>query len=279
MFVQVAGAGRSFHLAEDAHLRRDGQHALQAVAEIRELLYQAFQLAHRGDRLHYGHYGVHTSAAAPDTSAPSTSAPSTSAPATSAPSTSVTPPHTTPYISADSLDVLPTQHTGIPYVPDPDWTPPRYMHDVVTLPTQLPAPDSSTATMSTHDAVLTDISHVDAEAHIEPPTRARGRGRGFGRGGRRGRGRGADRGRGRAPAADRDTVAPDDGVSQVTAVSDLPPQTGSRASHAVEGGSHPQAPQDTHLRLGEPDIQRVYRRRPRREAHSRDCGTGGRLGH
>ncbi|KAL7234928.1 hypothetical protein ACSBR1_018405 [Camellia fascicularis] len=165
----VAGVGRPFHLAEDAHLRRDGQHALQAVAEIRELLYQAFQLAHREDRLHYGHYGVHTSAAAPDTSAPSTSAPSTSAPATSAPSTSVTPPHTTPYISADSLDVLPTQYTGIPYVPDPDWTPPRYMHDVIAPPTQLSPPDSSTATMSTHDAVLTDISRVDAEAHIEPP--------------------------------------------------------------------------------------------------------------
>ncbi|CAL5331683.1 unnamed protein product [Camellia sinensis] len=119
----VAGAGRSYHLAEDAHFKRDGHHALQAVAEIRELLYQAFQVAHRGDRLHYGHYGVHSSAAAPNTSAPSMSAPSTSAPATSAPSTSVTPPHTTPYIF------------GIPYVPDPDWTPPRYMHDVVTPPT------------------------------------------------------------------------------------------------------------------------------------------------
>ena len=119
MFVQVAGAGRSYHLAEDAHFRRDGQHALQAVAEIRELLYQAFQLAHRGDRLHFGHYGVHTSAAAPDTSALSTSAP-----ATSAPSTSVTPPHTTTYISAAYLDVLPTQHTGIPNMPDPGWTPP-----------------------------------------------------------------------------------------------------------------------------------------------------------
>ncbi|CAL5441134.1 unnamed protein product [Camellia sinensis] len=153
------------------------------------------------------------------------------------------------------------------------------MHDIVTPPTQLPPPDSSTATMSTHDAVLTDISHVDAEAYIEPPPRARGRGRGFGRGGRRGRGRGAGRGRGRAPAADCDTVAPDDGVSQLTAVSDLPPQTGSGAAHAVEGGSHSQAPQDTHLRLGEPDIQRVYRRRPRREVHGRDCGTGGRLGH
>ena len=79
MFVQVAGAGRSFHLAEDAHLRRDAQHALEAIAEIRELLYQAFQFAHRGDRLHYGHYGVHTSAAAPSTSAPSTSAAATSA--------------------------------------------------------------------------------------------------------------------------------------------------------------------------------------------------------
>ncbi|KAL7252540.1 hypothetical protein ACSBR1_007158 [Camellia fascicularis] len=259
----VARAGRSFHLAEDTHLRRDGQHALQAVAEIRELLYQAFQVAHRGDRLHYGHYGVHTSAAAPNTSTPSTSAPSTSAPATSAPSTSVTPPHTTPYISADSLDVLPTQHTGIPYVPDPDWTPPRYMHDVVTPSTQLPPSDSSTATMSTHDAVLPDISYVDAEAHIEPPQSARER----------------PRGRGQGPAADRDTVAPDDGVSQLTAVSDLRPQTGSGTAHAIEGGSHSQASQDTHLRLGAPDIQRVYRRRPRREVHGRGCGTGGRLGH
>ncbi|XP_028069883.1 uncharacterized protein LOC114272394 [Camellia sinensis] len=111
----VAGAGRSYHLAKDAHFRRNGQHALQAVTEIRELLYQAFQVAHRGDRLHYGHYGVHSSAAAPDTSASSTSTPTTSAP-----STSVTPPNTTPYIS------------GIPYVLDPDWTPPRYMHDIIT---------------------------------------------------------------------------------------------------------------------------------------------------
>lgn len=157
MFVQVAGARRPYHLVEDAYFRRDGQHALQAVVEIRELLYQAFQVAHRGDRLHYGHYGVHSSAAAPDTSTPSTSAPSTSAPATSAPLTSVTPPHTTPYISS------------ILYVPDPDWTPPRYMHDVVTPPTQLPPPNSLTATMSTHDAVLINISHVDDEAHIEPP--------------------------------------------------------------------------------------------------------------
>ncbi|CAL5330778.1 unnamed protein product [Camellia sinensis] len=126
--------------------------------------------------------------------------------------------------------------------------------------------------MSTHDAVLTDISHVDAEGHIEPPPRARGRGRGFGRGGRRGRGRGAGRGRGRAPDADPDTVAPDDGVSQLIAVSNLPPQPGSGAAHAVEGESQSQAPQ-------EPDIQRVYRRRPKREVHGRGCGTGGRLRH
>ena len=70
------------------------------------------------------------------------------------------------------------------------------MHDVVTPPTQLPPPHnsgvcsvgvdtctshistlhtptfvgiSSTTTTTTHDAVLTDISHVDAEGHIEPP--------------------------------------------------------------------------------------------------------------
>ncbi|CAL5331684.1 unnamed protein product [Camellia sinensis] len=114
---------------------------------------------------------------------------------------------------------------------------------------------------------------------ILSPPRARGRGRGFGRGGRRSRGRGAGRGRGRGPAADRDTVALDDGVSQLTVVSNLRPQTGLGAAHAVEGGSHSQVPQDTHLRLEEPDIQRVYRRRPRREVHGRGCGTGGRLRH
>ncbi|KAL7247694.1 hypothetical protein ACSBR2_002581 [Camellia fascicularis] len=145
--------------------------------------------------------------------------------------------------------------------------------------------------MSTHDIVLTDISHVEDQAHIDPP-RARRRGRGYGCGGRRGRGWGAGRGRGRGrgPAADRDTVAPNEGVSQLTAVSDLRPETGSGAAHAGEWGSHSQAvsggpyvgegvPLDTHLRLGEPDIQRVYRRRPRREVHGRGCGTGNRLGH
>ncbi|KAL7191203.1 hypothetical protein ACSBR2_023301 [Camellia fascicularis] len=102
--------------------------------------------------------------------------------------------------------------------------------------------------MSTHDAVLTDISHVKDEAHIDPLPRARGRRRGYGRSGRRNRGRGAGRdrgrgrGRGRGPAADRDTVAPDEGVSQLTVVSDLRPETRSGAAHAGEGGSHSQAP-------------------------------------
>ncbi|XP_028119167.1 RGG repeats nuclear RNA binding protein A-like [Camellia sinensis] len=160
------------------------------------------------------------------------------------------------------------------------------MHDVVTPPTQLsPAflGTISTAPMSTHDAVLTDISHVDDEADIESSPRARGRGRGYGRGGRRGRGRGAGRGRGRGRATDRDTVAPDEGVSQLTAVSDLQAQTGSRAADAGEGGSHSQAPQAVtggpHAEEGVPDIQRVYHRRSRREVHGRGCGTGGRLGH
>ncbi|KAL7195477.1 hypothetical protein ACSBR1_035659 [Camellia fascicularis] len=120
----VVGAGRSYHLAEDALFRRDRQHALQAVAEIRDLLYEAIQHAHRGDHLHFGHYGVHSAAAAPNTSVSSTSVPSTSAPATSGSWTSVTPPHATPYISPDSLYIHPTQHTGIPYVADSDWTPP-----------------------------------------------------------------------------------------------------------------------------------------------------------
>ncbi|GMP46611.1 hypothetical protein CsSME_00014692 [Camellia sinensis var. sinensis] len=119
--VMVA-AGRSYHLAEDAIFRRNGQHALQRS----ETYY----------RLHFGHYGVHSAVAAPDTSVPPMSVPSTSAPATSSHWTSVTPPHVTPYISPDSLHVHPTQHTGIPYVVDPDWTPPRYMHDFsLTSPT------------------------------------------------------------------------------------------------------------------------------------------------
>ncbi|GMP97417.1 hypothetical protein CsSME_00045677 [Camellia sinensis var. sinensis] len=125
----VVGVWRSYHLAEDALLRRDEQYALQALAEIRDLLYEAIRHAHQGDCLHFGHYGVHNTAAAPDTSVSSTSVPSTSASSTSGPWTSVTPPHVTPYISPDSLHIHSTQHTGIPYVADPDWTPPRYMHE------------------------------------------------------------------------------------------------------------------------------------------------------
>ncbi|THF99711.1 hypothetical protein TEA_001113 [Camellia sinensis var. sinensis] len=120
----VVRVGRSYHLAEDALLRRDGQHALQAIGEIRDLLYEAVQHAHRGDRLHFGHYGVQGVTVALDTSVPSTSVPSTSAPATSGPSTSVTLPHATPLISPDSLHVHPIQHIRRPYVADPDWTPP-----------------------------------------------------------------------------------------------------------------------------------------------------------
>ncbi|KAL7258973.1 hypothetical protein ACSBR1_004971 [Camellia fascicularis] len=167
----VVRAGRSYHLAEDAIFRRDGQLGLQALAEIRELLYEGIQHAHRVDRLHFGDYGLHSAAAAPDTSGPSTSAPLTSAPPIAGPSTSVTPPHYTPYISPDSPYVHPTQHVDL------DWTPPRFMHDVVSPPTQLPPAflgTTSTAPMSTHDAVLTDISHVDDEAHIEPPPEREG---------------------------------------------------------------------------------------------------------
>ncbi|KAL7231061.1 hypothetical protein ACSBR2_009355 [Camellia fascicularis] len=276
----VVRVGRSYHLAKDALFRRDGQLGLQALAEIRELLYEGIQNAHRVDCLHFGDYGVHSAAAVPDTSVSSTSVPPTSAPATAGPWTLVTPPHDTLYISPYYPHVHPTQHA------DPDWTPPRFMHDVVTPPTQLPPAflgTTSTAPMSTHDAVLTDISHVDDEAHIVPLPRARGRGRGYGRGGRRGRSRGAGRGRGRGPAADRDTVAPDEGVSQLTAVSDLQAETGSGAADVREGGSHSQAPQAVsggpHAGEGVPDIQRVYCRRPMREVHGRGCETGGRLGH
>ncbi|CAL5355423.1 unnamed protein product [Camellia sinensis] len=106
---------------------------MQALVEIRELLYEGIQHAHRVDRLHFGDYGVHSAAAAPDTSVPSTSVPPSSAPATAGPSTSVTPPHDTPYISPYSPHVHLTQHADPD--PDPDWSPPRFMHDVITPPT------------------------------------------------------------------------------------------------------------------------------------------------
>ncbi|KAL7174336.1 hypothetical protein ACSBR2_033574 [Camellia fascicularis] len=189
--------------------------------------------AHRVDHLHFGDYGVHSAATAPDTSVPSTSVPPTSAPPTAGPWISVTPPHYTPYISPDSPHVHLIQHA------DPDWTPPRFMHDVVTLPTQLPPAflgTTSTAPMSTHDAVLTDISNVDDEAHIEPPPEREREAEVMIVGGRHGRGRDAGRGRGRGPAADCDTVAPNEGVSQLTAVSDLQAETGSGAADTREGG-------------------------------------------
>ncbi|XP_028114200.1 serine/threonine-protein phosphatase 7 long form homolog [Camellia sinensis] len=148
----VVRAGRSYHLAEDAIFRRDGQLGLQALVEIRELLYEGIQHAHRVDRLHFGDYGVHSAAAAPDTSVPSTSVPSSSAPATAGPSTSVTPPHDTPYISPYSPHVHLTQHAD----PDPDWSPPRFMHDVITPPTQLHPTflgSTSTAPRFMHDVV------------------------------------------------------------------------------------------------------------------------------
>ncbi|KAL7205623.1 hypothetical protein ACSBR2_018533 [Camellia fascicularis] len=153
---------------------------------------------------------------------------------------------------------------------------------------------SSTAATTTHDAVLTDISHVQDEVYIEPPPeREGGRGQGYGYGGRRGRGRGAGRGGGRGPAANCDTVAPDEGVSQLIAVSDVGLERGSGAAQAGEEGSQSQAPQavtggphagegvpqDPHLQLGEPHIQRVYGRRPMREVHGQGCGTRGKLGH
>ncbi|KAL7181111.1 hypothetical protein ACSBR1_040051 [Camellia fascicularis] len=111
--------GNPSHLSESGYQGVGPSLEALAVAEIRDLLYEAIQHAHRGDRLHFGYYGVHSAAAAPDTSVSSTSAPTTSGPWTL-----VTPPHTTPYISPDSLHVHPIQHTDIPDVADPDWTPP-----------------------------------------------------------------------------------------------------------------------------------------------------------
>ncbi|KAL7265746.1 hypothetical protein ACSBR1_003513 [Camellia fascicularis] len=110
--------------------------------------------------------------------------------------------------------------------------------------------------MSTHDAVLTDISHVEDEVHIEasPPERE----------------------------GEAEVMVVADVVAELIAITDLRPETGSGAAQAGEGGSHSQAPlavsggpyagkgvpQDTHLQLKEPHIQRVYGRRPRRDPRS-----------
>ncbi|KAI8021447.1 hypothetical protein LOK49_LG03G00523, partial [Camellia lanceoleosa] len=48
---------RAYHMADAAHITRDGREGLDAIAEIRELLYDGLQQAHRRDRLDFGHFG------------------------------------------------------------------------------------------------------------------------------------------------------------------------------------------------------------------------------
>ncbi|KAL7217478.1 hypothetical protein ACSBR2_010850 [Camellia fascicularis] len=45
----VRRVARAYHLADLAHITRDGSDALDAIVEIRELLYDGLQQAHRRD--------------------------------------------------------------------------------------------------------------------------------------------------------------------------------------------------------------------------------------
>ncbi|KAL7174837.1 hypothetical protein ACSBR1_017827 [Camellia fascicularis] len=49
----VRRVARAYHMADAAHITRDGREALDAIAKIRELLYDGLQQAHRRDRLDF----------------------------------------------------------------------------------------------------------------------------------------------------------------------------------------------------------------------------------
>ncbi|KAL7233358.1 hypothetical protein ACSBR1_017058 [Camellia fascicularis] len=55
--LEVCRVARAFHLADAAYIIRDGREALDAIVDIRELLYDGLQQAHRRDRLDFGHIG------------------------------------------------------------------------------------------------------------------------------------------------------------------------------------------------------------------------------
>ncbi|KAL7200047.1 hypothetical protein ACSBR2_022202 [Camellia fascicularis] len=52
----VCRVARAYHLADSAHIICDGTDALDAIAEIRELLHDGLQQAHRRDRLDFEHF-------------------------------------------------------------------------------------------------------------------------------------------------------------------------------------------------------------------------------
>ncbi|XP_028115994.1 uncharacterized protein LOC114313781 [Camellia sinensis] len=103
----VRRVARAYHMADAAHITRDGREGLDAIAEIRELLYDGLQQAHRRDRLDFGHFGEdpYIGVDITVTSMPHPNMPSTE------PSTSMPPPHPTSR-HAHQSDYFNMEHFG-----------------------------------------------------------------------------------------------------------------------------------------------------------------------
>ncbi|XP_028079460.1 uncharacterized protein LOC114281219 [Camellia sinensis] len=108
----VRRVARAYHMADAAHITRDGREGLDAIAEIRELLYDGLQQAHRRDRLDFGHFGEdpYMGVDITVTSMPHPNMPSIK-PSTSMPSTSMPPPHPTAR-HAHQSDYFNMEHFG-----------------------------------------------------------------------------------------------------------------------------------------------------------------------
>ncbi|KAL7189434.1 hypothetical protein ACSBR1_039139 [Camellia fascicularis] len=98
---------RAYHLVDSTHITRDGTDTLDAIAEIRELLYDGLQQAHRRDRLDFGYFGDDLSMAV-DIAA--TSVPHMNMPSSET-STSMPPLHPTP-CHAHRSDPFDVEHFG-----------------------------------------------------------------------------------------------------------------------------------------------------------------------
>ncbi|CAL5346748.1 unnamed protein product [Camellia sinensis] len=108
----VRRVARAYHMADAAHITRDAREKSDAIVEIRELLYDGLQQAHRRDRLDFGHFGEdpYMGVDIIVTSMPHPNMPSTE-PSTSMPSTSMPPPHRTAR-HAHQSDYFDMEHFG-----------------------------------------------------------------------------------------------------------------------------------------------------------------------
>ncbi|KAI7979648.1 hypothetical protein LOK49_Contig285G00002, partial [Camellia lanceoleosa] len=103
----VRRVARAYHMADAAHNTRDAREKSDVIAEMRELLYDGLQQAHRRDRLDFGHFGEdpYMGVDITGTSMPHPNMPS------SEPSTSMPPPHPTAR-HAHQSDYFDMEHFG-----------------------------------------------------------------------------------------------------------------------------------------------------------------------